>query len=88
MKILLTLIVICWSFVPAYADDIENLRDYPHPIICKPFVEIDGGVAIAEQSEWVILTWASLEDITESTLIFKNKDGLFYVPSRGFVCSQ
>jgi hypothetical protein len=80
--------VIVFLATQVQADELDGLRDYPHPIICKPFVEKDGVVSMGEQETWVIVTWASLEDITETTLIFKNKDGVFYVPAKGFLCSQ
>jgi len=68
--------------------DVESLKDYPHPIVCKPFVKAETGVIMAEQDKWVILTWAQLDEINEDTLIFKTKDGVFYVPAKRFICSQ
>lgn len=87
VKILFVISALFLIVYSAYSD-IDNLRQYPHPIICKPFVKTSTGVRMAEQNKWVILTWASLEEITEKTLIFKTKDGDFYIPAAGFMCSQ
>ncbi len=88
LKILLRVIFVLGVLWTTTAADIENLKDYAHPIICKPFVKTATGVIMAKQDTWVILTWASLDEITEKTLIFKTKDGDFYVPSAGYICSQ
>jgi len=90
-----TLMLVWWAVVLgllvcaiAAKADIENLKDYPHPIICKPFVKTDTGVTVAEQDKWVIVTWAELDEMTEDTLIFKTRNGDFYIPAAGYICSQ
>ncbi len=90
-KLLVRIVFFCFALfimIAVAKADLESLKDYPHPIICKPFVEKNGIVSIGAQSTWVIVTWASLEDITEDTLIFRNKDGVFYIPAKGYSCSQ
>lgn len=86
LKIVFIFVALGLIVYSAYAD-VEDLRDYPHPIVCKPFVKTDSGVVMAEQDKWVILTWATLEEITEGTLIFKTRDGDFYIPAAGYICS-
>ena len=72
----------------AFADELDHLRDYPHPIICKPIVEKDGVIIVSPQSEWIVLPWARLESLDPEKLVFKTKDGLFTMPSPNYVCTM
>jgi hypothetical protein len=66
----------------------DAIRDYPHPIVCKPFVEKDGIVLISDKEYWVFLPWKDFVAIGKDRLLFKYLDGIFEIPHKGYVCDQ
>ena len=67
------------------ADELRpEIRNYPHPIICRPVKMIDGVRHLGD--EWVILTWAQLETLTREKIVFTTKDGKFVFPNKDYSC--
>ena len=68
-----------------------DLRDYDHPLVCKPVIIRNGVTFIADQKDWITLPWKDFKGISDR-LLFKHLDGLFKVPlstdNSGYVCSQ
>ena len=80
------LLVFAWS-PKSYGDPYDALRDYKHPIICKPVVVTNGITVIGDKSTWVELPWKDLLAISDR-LLFRYLDGAFEVPHTGYVCMQ
>ena len=90
MQIMIVCVVICGMFVPnlGTADDLDHLRDYPHPIICKPILERDGMEIIADKDKWIVLEWSEFLVIGNNRLLFKHNGKIKAVPMEGFRCGQ
>ena len=68
----------------AYAD----IKDYEHPLICKPITVMDGVTVISDESEWIILPWKDFVSLGKDKLLFKHLDKLVVVPMKGYICEQ
>ena len=70
------------------ADELRpEIRNYPHPIICRPVKMIDGTRHVNGNWEtWVVLTWAQLEDLNSKRIVFVTRDGKFVFPNKDYSC--
>jgi hypothetical protein len=68
----------------------DHIRDYPHPIICKPIIERDGIIVVSEEDEWVTLPWKDFIAFGKDKLLFKYLDGIFTIEkgmrTKGYIC--
>jgi len=65
-----------------------DLKDYPHPIICKPIIQTLENWIEPPEVDWIILKWSTFVAIGEDKLLFKYDGWIAEVPMEGFSCSQ
>ena len=68
----------------SYAD----LKDYPHPLICKPVIVRDGITVVSDKADWITLPWSDFLSVGKDKLLFKHLDDVFAVPHVGYICEQ
>ena len=79
-------LLLLWSGL-AIGDALRpEIREYKHPVICKPVIKKDGLTIIGERDTWIVLPWATLETLDDKKMVFKTKDGKFTVPTTGYIC--
>jgi len=78
----------CFSLVmillvsTAYAD----LKEYPHPIVCKPITVVNNTTVIADKNEWITLEWKDFIALAKDKLLFRHMEQIVTVPMKGFLC--
>ncbi len=69
-------------------EGLELIRNYPHPIICKPIVKVDGVYIISDEDKWRIIPWATFVRMDADFLYFRFRDDIMPVPLKGYICSH
>ena len=65
---------------------IANLKDYEHPIVCKPILQTLEHWIEPPEKHWIVLKWDTFIAIGENKLLFKYDGWIVQVPMDGYRC--
>jgi len=72
----------------SWGEPYEYLREYAHPIVCKPITIVNDITVIADEKDWVTLEWKDFVAIAKDKLLFRHMEKIVAVPMVGYICQQ